>query len=100
MVLHHVPDRSGLLVEASAALHAEALSHGDLHAGDVAAVPDRLQEGVGKAEEEQVLHRLLPQVTIDTEKARIWTDNVQRAVKHMQRSQVVTKCLLDNHAGI
>ena len=51
VVLHHVADRAGLVVERAAALHAEVLGHGDLHALDVVAVPERLEEGVGEAEE-------------------------------------------------
>ena len=50
VVLHDVADRADLLVEAAAALHAEALGHGDLDALHVVAVPDRLEEGVGEAE--------------------------------------------------
>ena len=46
MILDHVADGAGLLVESAAALHAEALRHRDLHALDVLAVPDRLQERV------------------------------------------------------
>jgi hypothetical protein len=58
VVLDHVTDRACLLVEAAAPLDAEALRHRDLHALDVVAVPDRLDERVREAEEEEVLHRL------------------------------------------
>ena len=44
VVLDHVADRAGLVVERAAALDAEALGHRDLDAGDVVAVPDRLEE--------------------------------------------------------
>ena len=53
MVLDDVADRAGLVVEAPAPLHAELLRHGDLHALDVVAVPDRLEERVGEAEHQQ-----------------------------------------------
>ena len=46
-----------LLVEGAAALDAEVLGHGDLHLADVAGVPDRLQQGVGEAQVEDVLDR-------------------------------------------
>jgi hypothetical protein len=32
---------------------------------DVVAVPERLEDGVGEAEDQQVLHRLLAQVVVD-----------------------------------
>ena len=37
----------------------------DLHVVDVAAVPDRLEDAVGEAEDEDVLDRLLAQVVVD-----------------------------------
>ena len=40
VVLHHVPQRAGVVVVAAAAADADALGHGDLHVVDVAAVPD------------------------------------------------------------
>ena len=67
VVLHHVADGAGLLVKLAAAFHAERLGHGDLHAVNVIAVPDGLQEAVGEAEDQQVLHRLFAQVVIDAE---------------------------------
>ena len=69
VVLDDVADDAGLLVELAAALHAEALGHRDLHVLDVVAVPDRLEERVGEAEVEDVLHRLLAEVVVDAEDA-------------------------------
>jgi len=65
MVLHHVADRPGLVVEPAAPLHAEVLGHRDLHAFDVGAIPHRLEEGVGKAEEQHVVHGALAEVMVD-----------------------------------
>jgi hypothetical protein len=67
MVLQHVADRADVVVKRAATLHAEILGHGDLHALDVVAVPHRLEHGVGEAEIQQVLHRLLAEVVIDAE---------------------------------
>ncbi len=44
VVLHHVADRAGVVVEGAAALHAEVLGHGDLHAFHVVAVPEGLEQ--------------------------------------------------------
>ena len=57
---------------------AEALGHRDLHVLDVVAVPDRLEERVGEAEVEDVLHRLLAEVVVDAEDALLGEDAVQR----------------------
>ena len=67
VILDHVANRAGLLVELAAPLDAEVLGHRDLDAGDVVAVPDRLEERVREAEIQQVLHRLLAQVMVDAE---------------------------------
>src|SRR5579864_2700018 len=65
MILHDVPDGSGLVVETPAPLDTEVLSHGELHALDVFATPEGLQEQVGEPEEHHVAHRSLAQVVID-----------------------------------
>ena len=65
VVLHHVAQRAGLLVVGRAMLDAQRLGGGDLHVVDVAAVPDRLEDAVGEAQHQQVLHGLLGQVVVD-----------------------------------
>ena len=65
VVLDDVAQGAGGLVEAAPVLDAERLGHGDLHVVDVAAVPDRLEDGVGEAQGQDVLDRLLPQVVVD-----------------------------------
>ena len=53
------------VVVAGAALQPQALGHRDLHVVDVLAVPDRLEDAVGEAEDQDVLDRLLAQVVVD-----------------------------------
>ena len=55
----------GRVVVAAAPLHAELLGHRDLHVVDVAPVPDRLEDAVGEAEDQDVLDRLLAEVVVD-----------------------------------
>ena len=70
MVLDDVPRHAGLLVELAAALDADLLGDGDLHVVDVLAVPERLEDAVREAEDEEVLDRLLAEVVIDPEDLR------------------------------
>ena len=84
MVLHHVADRAGLLVELPASFHPELLGHGDLDPLDVVAVPDRLEEAVGEPEVEEVLHRLLAEVVIDAEDRGLGEELVQRRVERLR----------------
>jgi len=67
MVLDDVPHGAGVLVEPTPALHSDVLGHRDLDVVDPGAVPDRQEDGVGEAEGEQVLDRVLRQVVIDAE---------------------------------
>jgi len=57
MILNHVAHGARLVVERTSALNPEVFRHGDLHALDVIAIPEGLQERVGEAEEEHVVHR-------------------------------------------
>ena len=71
VVLDHVAQRAGLLVVAAAPLDAERLGDGDLHVVDVAAVPERLEDAVGEAEDQDVLDRLLAEVVVDAVDLRL-----------------------------
>ena len=55
MVLHDVTDCPRLFVELPTTGHTKFLSHGDLYALDVVAVPDRFEKRVSEAEEEHIL---------------------------------------------
>ena len=96
VVLHDVADRARLLVELAAARDAEALGHRDLHAAHVVAVPDRLEERVAEAEEQQVLHRFLAQVVIDAEDRGLVEDAVQGAVQLARGREVAAERLLED----
>ncbi len=99
VVLHDVADGAGLLVHGAASLHAEVLGHGDLHAADEVAVPERLQKGVGEAEVEEVLHRLLAEVVVDAENGLLVEDRQERGIERDRRGEVAPERLLDDHAG-
>ena len=65
MVLEHVAQHAGLVVITAAPADRHFLGHRDLHVIDVVAVPDRLENGVGKPQHQHVLHRFLAQVMVD-----------------------------------
>ena len=79
VVLHHVADGARLVIIAAARADAEAFGHGDLDVVDIVAVPDRLEDAVAKAEDEDVLHRLLAQVVVDAVDLLLVEDAVQLA---------------------
>ncbi len=65
MVLDHVPERAGTFVVGRASLDAELLGDRDLDVVDVVVAPDRLEDAVGKAQDQDVLHGLFGEVVVD-----------------------------------
>src|SRR5262249_56344743 len=78
---------------------AEVLRHRDLPAPGVLAVPDRLQERVGEAEEDYVLPRLLPEVVVDAEDGALVKGGQKDAVQFPGRREVVAEGLFDDDPG-
>src|SRR6185312_9022040 len=98
VVLHHVPQAASGLVEGTAPLHPELLGQGDLDAGDVVPVPDRLEEGVGETEVKEV-HDLLPaEKVVDTEDRGLRERCPQDAVELPRRGEIAPEWLLDDDA--
>ena len=85
VVLHDVAEGAHRLVEPAPPLHAEGLRHRDLHAGDEAPVPDRLEHRVGEPEHEQVLDRLLAEEVVDAEDRRLREGAVEDLVELLGR---------------
>jgi hypothetical protein len=94
-----VADRSRLLVEGAAALHPEALRHGDLHRLHEVAVPDRLEERVGEAEEDQVLYGVLSEVVVDAENGGFVEAGVEDAIQRAGRGEIAPEGFLHDDAS-
>ncbi len=99
VVLDDVANGAGLIVKAAAPFDAEILRHGDLHAFDIVAIPERLHERVGKAEDNNVIHRPFPQVMVDAKNRGLGENSMQNAVQLLRRRQVVAERLLHDDAG-
>jgi len=100
MVLHDIADGPDFFVKGAAALHAELFRHGDLNVLHVVSIPDRLQEGVGEAEKQQVLHRLLAQVVVDAKDGAFLEYLVQGTVKGLCARKVAPERLFHDHPCI
>ena len=99
VVLDDVAQGAGRLVEAAAVLDPELLGHGDLDLVDVPAVPDGLEDGVGEAQGEDVLDRLLPQVVVDPVDLVLVEGLVALVVEGLGALQVPAEGLLDHQPG-
>jgi hypothetical protein len=96
VVLDDVAEDAGLFVEAPAPFDADRLRHRDLHVVDVAAVPERLEDAVAEAEDEDVLRRLLAEVVIDAERLPLAEDLRDLLVQRLGRLEVPAERLLDD----
>ena len=100
MVLDHVAQRPGRVVEAAAIVDAEGLRHGDLDGADIVAVPQRLEYRIGEPRVEDVLHRLLAHVMVDTEDRPFGEMLAQGLIQRPGRLEVVAERLFDDEAGV
>ena len=89
-------ERAGLLVERAAVADADRLGHRDLHVVDVAAVPERLEDAVAEAEDQEVPDGLLAQVVVDAVDLRLAEDLADLAVEPDRRLEVAAERLLDD----
>ena len=97
MILHHVTKRAGRFVECSSALHAYGLGNDQLDMIDIAPVPDRFENRVANAKNEQILGRLLSKVVIDPIDLVFLKNGRQLAVQLASGTQIMSKRLLDNN---
>ena len=85
-----------LVVIRAASLDADLLAHRDLDVVHVLLVPDRLEDAVGEAEDQDVLHRLLAEVMVNAEDLPFGKGALQEAVQLARARQVMAERLLDD----
>ncbi len=98
MVLHHVAQRAGLVVELATHLHAQRFGHRDLYVADAAASPQRFEQCIAEAQRQQVLHRFLAEIVVDAEDLRLAEDRVHVLVDLRSRGEILSQRLFQHHA--
>ena len=98
MVLHHVAQGSSLLIKGTAPLNTDAFCGRDLHMINKIAVPDRLEDSIGKAKYQNVLNRFLAQIVINAKDLIFRQHLVDFVIQLPGRFQVVTERLFNNAA--
>ena len=98
MIWHHVAKRSCGLVKRAAMFHANTLRGGDLHVIHVIAVPERLDDVVGKAKNHHVLYGLFAQIVIDAVNLLFRENLFQLLVELFGRIQIMAKGLFHDNA--
>jgi len=87
VILHTSRIAPHLFIEPPAALHTKVLRHGDLHAVDVVAIPNRFEERIGEAEVKEILHRLFAKEVGRSERWRLGKELAEQAVKGQRRGE-------------
>ena len=65
MVLHHIAQRAGDVVELAALFHAQLLGDGDLHGLHKIFVPNRFKEHVAKAQRQHILQAFFAKIMVN-----------------------------------
>ena len=99
MVLHHVLQRADAVIIGNTAFEAHRLGDGDLDMVDRLRVPQRLEEHVGKAQRQQVLHRFLAEIVVDAEDAVFGKGIADLRIHVARRSEVVADRLFHRDAA-
>src|SRR4029453_4624027 len=99
VILNHVADRAGLIVERPPALNSEVFRHGYLYALDLIPVPERLQNCILEPQENHVTHRSFPQVMIDAEDVLLVESTEQNPIELLCRNEVVTERFFNDDAS-
>ena len=100
MVLHHVAQRAGIVVEVAARFHAEFFGNRDLNALDPLAAPQRFEQRIAEAQRQQVLHRFFTEVVVDPVDLFFSEDFADRIVDCIRRLEVVAERLFQHDARI
>ncbi len=78
--------------------HIDRFGYRDLHMFYVVAIPDRLENGVGKTEKEDILGRFFAKIVIDAVHLPFFEDAVDQPVKLLSRRQIAPKGFFYNDA--
>jgi hypothetical protein len=99
VVLDHVPEGSGLLVETAPGPDSGLFGDGYLHVHHVLAVPERLEDAVGEAQSQDVLDGLLPEVVVDAVDLVLVEDGGDERVELVRGILVTAERLLEDRPG-
>src|ERR1043166_4120074 len=100
MILDYVPDGADLIVKRASPLDTKVLRHCDLHTFDMRAVPERFEHGVGKTEEQHVVHGSFAEVMINAENRLLVERFEQDGVEFASGNEVPAKRLFNDDTGI
>src|SRR5690348_15088580 len=98
VILDHVAQGPGFFVIAAALLDADAFRDRNLNVIHVAAVPDRLEDAVGEAKDQDVANRLFAQVMVNAIDLLLVEDLMQLLIELAGTGEIAAKGLFDDDA--
>ena len=99
MILHHIPERSGVFVIAGPGAQAFLFTHGNLDVVDIFMIPDGFENTVGEAEHHNILHRFFPEIMIDTVDLRFIEYFTDRRIDGLGRLQIMADGFFYDDSG-
>ncbi len=99
MILDDVACGADPVVIAGTTADADIFGHRYLHVVDIVGVPDRFVHLVGEPQRQDVLHRLLTEIVVDTEHTVWWKHRFDDRVEFARGLQVASERLLDDYTA-
>src|SRR5262245_65172596 len=96
MVLQHVLERSDAIVVAGSTFEGQRLVPDDVDPGDMATVPDRLNNAVGEPRAQDVLDSCHRKEVVDAENRLLGIEPGQKAIERDRSTQVFAEWLLQH----
>ena len=100
MILKHISQDTGLVIVIASSPHLDLFGNGDLNMIDIVAVPNRLKNGVPKAEHQHILDRFFTEVVIDSVDLIFTKGLVDRFVELFCGRRIGAEWFLDNDSAI
>ena len=100
MVLNHIPQCTCTIIETDAALESHRFGDSDLDMLDMLGVPQRFEQDIGKAQRQQILHRLFAEIMVDTENALFGEGGGDGIVDRARRRKIGAERLFEANAHL
>src|SRR5262245_13461956 len=97
MVRHHVAQCPNLFVEATATLDTYSFGCCDLNMVDMVTVPERLEDAIGKAQDQDILDRFFAEEVIDPIDLVFSQHLEDLCVEGLRRRKIVSEGFFDDH---
>jgi len=102
VALNHVAQRASSFVKSATAFHAERFAGGDLHLVNVIAIPERFENSVAEAKDQQVLNGVFAEIVVNAIDLALFEYALNHLVELFRGGKIAAERFFDNdtHPGI